>query len=166
MMDHLDLRPAVAADLPAINAIYNHYVGSSTATYQTRPMSPQERVAWFARHDGLHPVIVAEVDGTIVGWASLGEFHKREAYRNTVESSVYVRHDRRRLGIGKALLAEIILQARVIGHHTIVALIDSEQAASIVLHEHAGFARVGRLHQVGYKFGRWLDVIYMQLMIG
>jgi L-amino acid N-acyltransferase YncA len=164
-MDGLDIRPAVAADLVAINEIYNHYVGSSTATYQTRPMSPQERAAWFAKHDGLHPVIVAERDGAIVGWAALGEFHKREAYRNTVESSVYVRHDKRRLGVGKALLVELIGQARVIGHHTIVALIDSEQAASLALHEHAGFTRVGRLHQVGYKFGRWLDVIYMQVMV-
>lgn len=164
-MDTLDIRPAVAGDLPAINAIYNHYVLSSTATYQTRPMSPQERAAWFAKHDGLHPVIVAERDGLIVGWASLGEFHKREAYRNSVESSVYVRHDQRRLGVGKALLADLITQARVIGHHTIVALVDSEQSASIVLHEHAGFTRVGRLHQVGYKFGRWLDVIYMQMMV-
>jgi phosphinothricin acetyltransferase len=164
-MDALDIRPAVAADLPVINEIYNHYVGSSTATYQTRPMSAQERAAWFARHDGLHPVLVAERSGAIMGWASLGEFHRREAYRNTVESSIYVRHDQRRLGIGKALLAELIHQGRVIGHHTVVALIDSEQAASIVLHEHAGFARVGRLHQVGYKFGRWLDVIYMQLML-
>ena len=67
--------------------------------------------------------------------------------------------------LGKALLAELIHQGRIIGHHTIVALIDSEQSASIVLHEHAGFARVGRLHQVGYKFGRWLDVIYMQMML-
>jgi L-amino acid N-acyltransferase YncA len=164
-MDNLEIRPAVTADLAAINEIYNHYVGSSTATYQTRPMSLQERAAWFARHDGLQPVLVAERNGTIVGWASLGEFHKREAYRNTVESSVYVRHDQRRLGIGKALLADLIHQARIIGHHTIVALIDSEQSASVVLHEHAGFARVGRLHQVGYKFGRWLDVIYMQMML-
>ena len=164
-MDNLDIRPAIAADLPAINEIYNYYVGSSTATYQTRPMSSQERAAWFAKHDGLHPVIVAERDKRIVGWASLGEFHRREAFRNTVESSVYVRHDQRRLGIGKALLAELILQARMIGHHTIVASIDSEQSASIVLHEHAGFARVGRLHQVGYKFGRWLDVIYMQMIL-
>ncbi|HEV7298208.1 MAG TPA: GNAT family N-acetyltransferase [Tepidisphaeraceae bacterium] len=164
-MDGLDIRPAIASDLLSINEIYNHYVGSSTATYQTRPMSLQERAAWFAKYDGLHPVIVAERDGRIVGWASLGEFHKREAFRNTVESSIYVRHDQRRLGIGKALLAELIQQARVIGHHTIIASIDSEQSASIVLHEHAGFARVGRLHQVGYKFGRWLDVIYMQMML-
>lgn len=164
-MDGLDIRPAVTADLAIVNEIYNHYVGSSTATYQTRPMSLQDRAAWFARHDGLHPVVVAERDGVIVGWASLGEFHQREAYRNTVESSVYVRHDQRRLGIGKALLADLIGQARVIGHHTIVALVDSEQSASIVLHEHAGFTRVGRLHQVGYKFGRWLDVIYMQMMV-
>lgn len=164
-MSAVDIRPAVTADLASINDIYNHYVGSSTATYQTRPMSLQDRAAWFAKHDGLHPVIVAERNGTIVGWASLGEFHKREAYRNTVESSVYVRHDQRRLGIGKALLVEILQQARVIGHHTIIASVDSEQSASLVLHEAVGFTRVGRLHQVGYKFGRWLDVIYMQIML-
>ncbi len=164
-MDNLDIRPATTADLVAINEIYNHYVGSSTATYQTRAMSLQERNAWFAQHDGLHPVIVAERNGQIVGWAALSPFHKREAYRNTVENSVYVRHTQRRLGIGRALLIEMLHQARIIGHHTIIASVDSEQSASIVLHESVGFTRMGHLHQVGYKFGRWLDVIYMQMML-
>jgi phosphinothricin acetyltransferase len=164
-MDNLDMRPATTGDLVAINDIYNHYVGSSTATYQTRPMSIQERNAWFAQHDGLHPITVAERDGGIVGWAALSPFHPREAYRNTVENSVYVRHDQRRLGVGRALLVDILQQARGIGHHTIIALIDSEQSASVVLHESVGFTRVGRLHQVGYKFGRWLDVIYMQILL-
>jgi phosphinothricin acetyltransferase len=164
-MEGLDIRPAVAADLVAINDIYNHYVGLSTATYQTRPSSMREREAWFARHDGLQPIIVAVRNETVVGWASLSLFHQREAYRNTVEDSVYVHHNQQRLGIGRALLMELIQRGRAIGHHTIVALIDHEQLASIVLHEQAGFTQVGRLHEVGYKFGRWLDVIYMQLML-
>ena len=164
-MDGLEIRPAVAGDLPAMNAIYNHYVAVSTATYQTRPTTARERTTWFARHDGLQPVIVAVRDETVVGWGSLSLFHQREAYRNTVEDSIYVHHSQQRLGIGRALLMELIQQARLIGHHTIVGLIDQEQSASIVLHEQVGFTRVGHLHEVGYKFGRWLDVIYMQLML-
>jgi phosphinothricin acetyltransferase len=166
MMDGLDIRPATAADLAAINAIYNHYVTTSTTTYQTVPSTAAERAAWFAGHDGLHPVVVAERDGDVVGWGSLSPFHPRDAYRNTVEDSIYIRHDQRRLGVGRALLADLIDRGRTIGHHSVVALIDAEQSASIALHESAGFVQVGRLFQVGHKFGRWLDVVYMQLMLG
>ncbi len=159
------IRLATPADLPAINAIYNHYVACSTCTYQEEPSTIDERAAWFAAHGAEHPITVAELGGDVVGWASLSRFHPRSAYRRTVENSVYVRHDVHRRGVGGALLADSIERAAALGHHTILALIDAGQAGSIALHARFGFAEVAHLRQVGFKFGRWLDVIYMQRMV-
>lgn len=164
-MEGLEIRLATVDDLTTINDIYNHYVLNTTSTYQTVPSTMQKRSEWFARHGGLHPVIVAEMRNKIVGWGALSAFHEREAYRYTVENSVYIHHEQRRLGIGKAILQDLLDKARAIGHHTIIAGIDAEQKASIALHEHFGFVKVAHLHQVGYKFDRWLGVVYMQLML-
>jgi L-amino acid N-acyltransferase len=146
-MPALTIRLATRADLPAINEIYNHYVLHSTCTYQEEPST------------------VAEENGQVLGWAALSTFHPRSAYRRTVENSVYVRSDRQRQGIGTALLADSIERARALGHHTIIAGIDLEQAGSIELHRKLGFQQVGDLCQVGFKFGRWLDVAYLQKML-
>ena len=164
-VEGLRIRPATGDDLAAINAIYNHYVLHSTCTYQEEPSTPEERAAWFAAHGPRHPVTVAEVAGDVVGWGSLSRFHLRSAYRFTVENSVYVRHDLHRRGIGRALLADLIVRARDLGHHTIVAAIDAGQAGSVALHRACGFEAVAHLKEVGYKFGRWLDVVYMQRML-
>lgn len=160
------VRDAAAEDLPAINAIYNHFVLCSTCTYQTEPATPAEREAWFAAHGPRHPVTVAEVGGEVVAWASLSRFHPRTAYGRTVENSVYVRHDRQRRGLGSLLLADSIERARALGHHTLLALIDAEQTGSIELHRRHGFVQVARLREVGFKFGRWLDVVYLQRILG
>ena len=128
-MSDLTIRPATADDLPAINDIYNHYVLHSTSTYQEEPEPMDGRRAWFARHGAAYPVIVAVLDGTVVGWGSLSPFHVRSAYRRTVENSVYVRHDLHRRGIGGALLNDLIARARSIGHHSIIGLIDAEPGA-------------------------------------
>src|SRR5690349_3638818 len=141
-MPDVTIRPATPDDLPAINAIYNHYVLHSTATYQEEPEPMDGRRAWFARHGPAYPVTVAVMDGAVVGWGSLSPFHVRSAYRRTVENSVYVRHDLHRQGIGGALLNDLITRARSIGHHTIVAIIAAEQAASVSLHRKAGFDQV------------------------
>jgi phosphinothricin acetyltransferase len=159
------IRLATESDLSVINAIYNHYVLHSTCTYQTEPETPDARAAWFASHGPKHPVTVAEVDGEVVGWGSLSPFHRRAAYGRTVENSVYVRHDRHRRGIGRALLLDLIRRATDLGHHTIIAGISADQTASIAMHAAAGFVEVGRLREVGHKFGRWLDVAYLQLML-
>lgn len=164
-MNDISIRRATVADLDSINAIYNHYVLHSTCTYQTEPETAADREAWFDRHGPEHPMVVAETAGEVLGWGSLSPFHARAAYCHTVENSVYVRHDAHRRGIGSALLVDLIARARQIGHHTIIGGIDGEQAASIALHAKYGFTRVAHLQQVGYKFGRWLDVIYMQLML-
>src|SRR5579864_2194634 len=150
------IRLATRADLPAINAIYNHYVLHSAATYQEEQSTDAEREVWFAGHGPLHPVTVAEEGGAVIGWASLSPFHARSAYRRTVENSVYVSHDRQGQGVGSALLADSIERARALGHHTIVAGIDSGQSASIALHRKFGFEQTAHLKEVGYKLGRWL----------
>ena len=105
------IRPAAQADLPAINAIYNHYVLTSTCTYQTEPSTDAERLAWFRERGPKHPITVAERHGQIVGWGSLSHFHPRAAYQHTVEDSVYVRHDCHRQGLGRTLLLDLIAGA-------------------------------------------------------
>jgi GNAT superfamily N-acetyltransferase len=104
-MPDLTIRLATAADLPAVNAIYNHYVRCSTCTYQTEPSTDAERAAWFAGRDAGHPVTVATIGNEVVGWGALSRFHPRAAYGRTVENAVYVHHERHRQGIGSALLA-------------------------------------------------------------
>jgi phosphinothricin acetyltransferase len=159
------IRPATEADLGVINDIYNHYVLSTTSTYQEEPEPPAGRRAWFARHGEKHPVVVAELDGRVVGWGSLSPFHARSAYRRTVEDSVYVRADHHGRGVGTLLLRDLIERARSIGHHTVIAIIDARQAPSVRLHARMSFVEVARLKEVGFKFGRWHDVVYMQLML-
>jgi L-amino acid N-acyltransferase len=160
------LRPAAESDLATINDIYNHYVLHSTCTYQEEPDSLEDRRRWFSRHGGQHPVIVAEMDGQVVGWGSLSPYHPRSAYRFTVENSVYVHHQHFRQGIGALLMKELIVRSRKLGHRAIIALIDGEQTASVELHRKFRFETAGHLKEVGFKFGRWLDVIYMELNLG
>ena len=159
------IRLATTSDLDRINEIYNHYVLHSTCTYQEEPHTAEERVRWFHEHGPLHPVTVAEVGERIVGWGSLSRFHSRSAYRFSTENSIYVDHTWHRKGIGGRLLADLIERARQAGHHTIVAGIDGEQSASVAIHAKYGFERVAHLRHVGFKFNRWLDVIYMQVML-
>jgi L-amino acid N-acyltransferase YncA len=162
------IRLATADDLVAINDIYNHYVLTSTATYQETPEPIDGRRAWFARHQSTaRPAIVAcaESSGEVIGWGALSPYHQRSAYRFSVENSVYVRHALHGRGVGSALLADLITRARAAQLHTIVAGIDAEQTASIALHAKFGFVRAGQLKHVGFKFSRWLDVVYMQLVL-
>ena len=164
-MGSLTIRPARIDDLPAINAIYNHFVLHSTCTYQTEPETPEGRAAWFANHGAKHPGTVGELDGKVVAWGSLSRFHARAAYGRTVENSVYVHPDQHRRGYGRALLVDLIERAGTLGHHAIIALIDADQAPSVRLHEAAGFVQVGLLKEVGFKFNRWLHVVYMELVL-
>ena len=161
----LQIRLATLADLDAINRIYNHYVAISTCTYAETPTSPAERHEWFDSHTDKHPITVAENAGEILGWGSLSPFHSRSGYRFTVENSVYIAPNHHRQGIGSALLKDLIERARAAGHHTIIAGIDAEQKPSIYLHTRYGFQPVAHLRQAGFKFDRWLDVIYMQLLL-
>ncbi len=165
MADPFSIRPAVLGDCAAINDIYNHYVFKDTCTYQTEPDSLTERQAWFERHGAGHPVLVAEQAGEVLAWGALSAFHPREGYRFSVEDSLYVRHDQRRRGLGKALLMQLLEEARRHGHRTVIALISADKPVSIALHEAFGFRHAGLLREAGYKFKTWLDVAYLQLML-
>jgi L-amino acid N-acyltransferase YncA len=148
-----------------MSAIYNHYVEHDTCTYQTEPETLPERLAWFDRHGPAHPIFVAESGDRMVGWASLSPYNSRHGYRMTVEDSVYLDAGWRGRGLGTALLRELVQAATACGHHTIIAAISAEQAPSVALHQKQGFVMAGRLTQVGHKFGGWLDVVYMQLVL-
>ena len=159
------IRNANESDLGAINDIYNHYVLHSTCTYQEEPEPLDGRRQWFHHHNDRYPVVVAETDGQVAGWGSLSAYHPRSAYRHTVENSVYVHHQHHRRGIGSLLLRELIVRARQAGHRAIIAGIDADQPASVALHAKFAFQKVGHMKQVGFKFGRWLDVVYMELLL-
>lgn len=162
----LVIRPATVADLGAVRAIYNHYVAHSTCTFQTEPDTEADRLTWFHARSPAHPVTVAVAAGEVVGWASLSAWNARGGYARTVEASVYVRPDSHRRGVGRALALDLIDRARTLGHHTIVGAACAEMTASLALQDALGFERAGRLREVGHKFGRWLDVVYTQLVLG
>ena len=159
----IEIREAHESDLPAILEIYNEVVATSTAIYRDEPATLDDRRSWFAarKADG-QPVLVA-VDGLdVVGVATFGGFRPWPGYRYTVEHSVYVRADRRGQGIARALMDPLIERATALGMHVMIAGIDADNAASIRLHERLGFVKTAHLRQVGFKFGRWLDLVLMQ----
>lgn len=161
-----EIRPAEPADLPTITEIHNHAVVHTTAIWNEDAVDVDDRAAWLAdRTNRGYPVIVA-VDATgVVGYASYAQWRPHSGYRHTVEHSVYVRGDQRGRGIGSALMAELIGRARAAGIHVMIGGIESGNTASIVLHERLGFREVGRMPQVGAKFGRWLDLSMLQLVL-
>jgi L-amino acid N-acyltransferase YncA len=168
MKQSLDFRIRLATldDLPAIRDIYNYYVANSTCTFQLDPETEEERLAWFTSRTPAHPVTVAEIDKEVIAWGSLSRWNSRCAYQHSVEASIYVKEGLHRKGLGRALLIDLIERAKAIGHHTIIGGACSEQQASLALQESVGFGRIGCFHEVGYKFGRWLDVVYMELLLG
>ena len=165
-MPTFTIRLATADDLEAIRAIYNHYVTHSTCTYQIEHETADERLAWFRGRDlARHPVTVAESEGRVIGWAALSRWNTRCAYAGTAEASVYIHHEHHRRGLGKALLLDLIERAKAAGLHTVIGGASSDQHASLALQAALGFEPVGTFREVGYKFGRRLDVTYMQLML-
>jgi phosphinothricin acetyltransferase len=163
----MQVRPATYNDLGGILAIYNDAVLTTTATYDYEPRPIEHRVAWFEEHQRQQfPVFVAVEDGgQIVGWSSLSRYHDRRGYQFTVENSVYVDARHRGQGVGKLLMPPLIESAQARGLHAIIAAIDAENEASIRLHARFEFAEVGHFKQVGFKFNRWLDVVYMQRLL-
>ena len=163
----MKVRPATHEDLPAILEIYNEAVLNTTATYDYEPRTLEHRAAWFEDHaKNQYPVFVAvNDDGRVVGWSALNRYHDRKGYQFTSENSVYVAADQRGRGIGKLLMKPLIEAARRRGIHAILAGIDADNEASTRLHASFGFVKVAHFKQVGFKFGRWLDVIYMELLL-
>ena len=164
-MQDATIRLASADDLAAINAIYNYYVANSTCTFQVEPETAEARRAWFRSRTLHQPVTVAERDGTVVGWASLSPHKSRCGYRHTAELSVYLRAQDHGMGIGKALVQDLIKRAADAGYHTILGGVCTEQTTSMRLHESLGFTQVAHFREIGFKFGRWLDVAYFQLLV-
>lgn len=163
----MKIRPAIAADASTITAIYNDLVDNSTAVWKTKHFTMQDRLAWIKeRNDGGFPVLVAELpDGQIAGFASYGPWRAGEGYCHTVEHSVHVAAGNRGQGIGKRLLQALIDYAKGTDLHVLIAGIEAENQASIKLHAKLGFIECGTMHQVGTKFGRWLDLTIMQLTL-
>jgi phosphinothricin acetyltransferase len=162
----VEIRPATLDDVPAIMAIYNHEVLTSVATFDMAPLAPDEQREWFAAHAAeRHPLLVAIVDGRVVGWASLSAWSSRCAYARAAEDSVYVHQDHRGQGVGRALLAELIESARAEGLGVLLARIEASGTASLRIHAAAGFVQVGTMHRVGEKFGRLLDVVLLELQL-
>jgi L-amino acid N-acyltransferase len=151
----------------AILDIFNDAIVHSTALYDYQPRPPESMVAWFAaKQAGRFPVIGAEDDrGTLLGFASYGSFRAWPAYKYSVEHSVYVHEERRGQGIGAALMQRLIAAAREQERHLMVGGIDMTNAASIALHERLGFTHAGTIRQAGFKFGRWLDLGFWQLLL-
>ncbi len=164
-MRDLTIRPATQRDAPTIAAIYNHYVRTSTATFDTQERSLPAQVAWLQDHADPYPALVAENADGVVAWGALSPWGTRCAYRHTVEISVYVAPDSAGLGIGPALSEVLIGRARELRHHAIVSQIVHENDASLRMSQRLGFTHVGTLLEVGRKFDRWLDVVLMELVL-
>ncbi|SHE39764.1 phosphinothricin acetyltransferase [Caldanaerobius fijiensis DSM 17918] len=161
----LVIRRAKIEDVPWIMEIYNEAILSSFATFDVEPKTLEDRKEWFLSHGDDYPIFVAELNGNIVGWASISRFRDRYAYRYTVEDSIYIKKDYRGMGIGTELLKTLINAAKELGYHTIVGVISSQNVESINLHKKLGFEITGVCKEVGYKFDQWIDVIYMQIML-
>jgi phosphinothricin acetyltransferase len=159
------IRLATAGDARPINDIQNHYVVNSTATFLTEPLTLPQRLTWLNGRSPAHPVTVAEVEEVVVGWGALGEFRSRPAYRHSTEFSIYLRPEWQRRGIGRALLADLTERARAAGHHALIGGCCSESTAILALLEASGFSRVAHFPEVGRKFDRWLDVVFMQRLL-
>ncbi|WHS59893.1 GNAT family N-acetyltransferase [Pseudomonas sp. G2-4] len=161
------VRDAQPADLPAIRDIYNDAVLNTTAIWNEQPVDLGNRQAWFsARQSQGYPVqVVVDAEENVLGYASFGDWRPFDGFRHTVEHSVYVRKDQRGHGLGPLLMTALIERARACGKHIMVAAIESGNVASIRLHERAGFTTTGQMPQVGTKFGRWLDLTFMQLVL-
>jgi L-amino acid N-acyltransferase len=162
----ITIRSARETDLPEILEIYNHVIVHTTAVYQYVPQTLEMRKAWYDSKikDG-YPLFIAEDAGRVVGLSTYGPFRAWAAYKYTVENSVYVAADQRGKGIARLLMQPLIDAARSQGYHAIIASIDASNDASLRLHESFGFAEVAHFREVGYKFGRWLDLKFLELLL-
>jgi L-amino acid N-acyltransferase YncA len=157
------IRDAVLADMGEITTIYNQIVLTSTAIYSDRPATEEERIAWWkGRCAQGFPVLVAEENGSVAGFASFGEFRAWPGYRFTVEGTVHIHSAARGRGVGTALLEELVRLAREMGKHTLIAGVDADNEASLRFLQRFGFERVAHFREVGYKFDRFLDLIFLQ----
>lgn len=162
-MSDVSFRPFAWSDIPAITAIYRHYVDETVITFETEPPSEAAMAERFGKLRDLgHPLIVAEAAGEAVGYAYASFYRPRAAYRFTCEDSIYLSPRLVGRGVGGRLLDRLMMESRAAGFKQMIAVITAERANSVRLHEKAGFRHVGRYEAVGYKFDRWLDIVHMQ----
>lgn len=162
----VELRLATDSDMHAILEIYNDAILHTTAVYDYEPHTLEMRQEWFdAKKQQKFPVFVAEDNNEVVGFSSIGTFRAWAAYQFTVENAIYVRSDQQGKGIGKLLMQPLIDASRELGIHTIVAGIDAGNAVSLRMHQRFGFEEVAHFKQVGWKFDKWLDLKFMQLVL-
>jgi L-amino acid N-acyltransferase len=159
----VQVEDAREGDLEGLVAIYNDVLATSTAIFSHVPATLEERIEWWrARASQGYPVLVARDARGVLGYASFGDFRAWPGYRFTVEHSVHVRADGRGRGIGTVLVTELIARAAALGKHVMIGGVDADNTASIRFHERLGFEQAGRLREVGYKFERWLDLVFLQ----
>ncbi len=162
----LSIRPAIDSDLDEILAIHNAAIRDSLAIWTEIEVDRADRERWLAAHDAAgHPVIVAEIDGAVAGYAAYGPWREKSGYRHTVENSVYVAEGFQRQGIARLLMVDLIELARENGIHVMIAAIEAGNLASIALHEQLGFEPPQIMREVGIKFDRWLDLAFMRLQL-
>ncbi|MBX3257202.1 MAG: N-acetyltransferase [Chitinophagaceae bacterium] len=162
----IQVRLATGKDIQAMLDIYNDAILHTTAVYDYVPHSFEMRMQWFeAKKRQNFPVFVAEDNNEVAGFSSIGPFRAWAAYKFTVENAIYVKEDQQGKGIGKLLMQPLIDASKELGMHTIVAGIDADNEASIKLHRHFGFEEVAHFKQVGWKFDKWLDLKFMQLIL-
>lgn len=162
----MEIDDLVEEDLPELLAIYNDVIATSTAVYSDLPTTLAERREWWlARRRQGYPVLVARDDSGVVGFATFGDFRSWPGYRHTVEHTVHVRADRRGRGIGSALVRALLPRAAALDKHVMIGAVDAANDGSIRMHERLGFVRAGHLREVGRKFDRWLDLVFLQITL-
>ena len=162
----MTIRDATEADLPRILEITNEAIANTKAVWSIKPATLEARRTWLLERQGRgFPVLVADQGGVVLGFASYGDYRPWDGYLHTVEHSIYVHPYAQGRGLGRALLAALVERAEMHGKHVMVGGIEASNAASIALHRRMGFAEAGQLREVGRKFGRWLDLLFMQKML-
>lgn len=159
------IRKAVLEDVPQILDIYNDAVLHTTATFDLEEKTLEDRLQWFHKYNDIYPLIVAELDEKVAGYCSLSPFREKEAYKQTVEISVYVHKKARGKGIARELIKRILELGKEAGHHVIIAGITGGNDVSVKLHESFSFSHAGTFREVGFKFGEWQDVFFYELLL-
>ncbi|MHB8566348.1 MAG: GNAT family N-acetyltransferase [Nitrososphaerales archaeon] len=163
--ERLRIRNATIDDLPKLLDIYNYVVKTSAATFDIEAQTLEQKKLWFYDHGGGYPLIVGELDGSVIGYCSLSHFRDKPAYSKTVESSIYVDNMHQGRGFGKVLMTEILRRASDLGYHVVIAGIVGDNEMSVRLHLALGFQYIGCFKEVGYKFNKWQDVMFYQLSL-
>jgi L-amino acid N-acyltransferase YncA len=162
----MEVKDAVEADLQKITDIYNDILRTSTAIFSDTPVTVEDRIEWWrTRVQQGYPVLVAKSEGIVTGFATFGDFRSWPGYRFTVEGTLHIDASARRQGVGTALLKALIERAQAAGNHVLIAGVDAANVASLRFLERSGFERVGHLREVGNKFGRFLDLVFLQYML-